>query len=231
MFLTLELWRLIVRSVVCPSKCSMIFISYIHGNLILLLLNLHYHVSISLIHLQHNSTCQGATITIVAAKDDMQLVPGKISGTVSITVNGGLSKDGTDCAGGAGDGFTLGYECHATSNQGASKFTCSNLEKDLVPSGQVPAGVLVVRANLSRTGTLIWTAHGEVPPEDSGAPADGELPQMPITLLPTGNINGTKMEEYGGSCTDDAPASALESLSDEMKAAWCAASARGNGNN
>lgn len=206
-----------------------IHLSYIHGNLILL--NLHYHVSVSLIHLQYNSTCQGATITIVAAKDDMQLVPGKISGTVSITVNGGLSKDGTDCAGGAGDGFTLGYECHATSNQGASKFTCSNLVKD-VPGGQVPAGVLAVRANLSRAGNLIWTASGEVPPEDSGAPAAGELPQMPGTLLPTGNIDGTKMGEYGGSCTDDAPASALASLSDEMMVNVCAAySARGNGNN
>lgn len=161
----------------------------------------------------------------------MQLVPGKISGTVSITVNGGLSKDGTDCAGGAANGFTLGYECHATSNQGASKFTCSNLEKALGYSQVVPAGVLAVRANLSRAGNLIWTASGEVPPEDIGAPASGELPQMPGTLLPTGNIDGTKMEEYGGSCTDDAPASALESLSDEMLASICAAtpaSARGN---
>lgn len=201
----------------------------IHGNLILL--NLHYLTSLFLLYTTYNnSTCQGATITIVAAKDDMQLVPGKISGTVSITVNGGVSKDGTDCAGGAANGFTLGYECHATSNQGASKFTCSNLVKD-VPGGQVPAGVLAVRANLSRAGNLIWTASGEVPPKDSGAPADGELPQMPGTLLPTGNIDGTKMGEYGGSCTDDAPASAMESLTDEMISEMCAASARGNGNN
>lgn len=28
MFLTFKIWRLIVRSVVCPSKCSMIFISH-----------------------------------------------------------------------------------------------------------------------------------------------------------------------------------------------------------
>ena len=160
----------------------------------------------------------------------MQLVPGKITGTVSITVNGGLSKDGTNCAGGAGNGFTLGYECHATSNQGASKFTCSNLEKEVGYSQVVPAGVLAVRANLSRAGNLIWTASGEVPPEDSGAPAAGELPQMPGTLLPTGNIDGTKMEEYGGSCTAAAPASV--SLSDEMMADMCAAySTRGNGNN
>ena len=73
------------------------------------------------------------------------------------------------------------------------------------------------------------TASGEVPPEDSGAPAARELPQMPGTLLPTGNIDGTKVEEYGESCTDDAPASV--SLSDEMMANMCAAySTRGNGN-
>jgi len=157
----------------------------------------------------------------------MQLVPGKISGTVRITINGGLSKDGTACAGGAGNGFTLDYECHATSNQGASKFTCSNLQ--LTGTGfVVPAGVLAVRANLSPAGNLIWTASGEVPPEDAGAPASGELPQMPGTLLPTGNIDGTKMEEYsmtGGSCIADAPKMEMVALTDEMKAKWCSASA------
>lgn len=165
------------------------------------------------------------------------MVPGtgKISGTVSITINGGLSKDGTDCAGGAADGFTIDYECHATSNQGASKFTCSNLVV-IGPGGsfEVPAGVLAVRANLSSAGNLIWTASGEVPPEDVNAPASGELPQMPGTLLPTGNIDGTKMQEYsmtGESCMVDAPASASMALSDEMKAVLCAASAPGNGNN
>ena len=159
----------------------------------------------------------------------MQLVPGKISGEVSIIINGGLSKDGTPCAGGAGDGFTIPYDCHATSNQGASKFTCSNREIAVGGGAVVPAGVLAVRANLSPAGNLIWTASGEVPPEDSGAPAAGELPQMPGTLLPTGNIDGTKMEEYGGSCTDDAPKKAMVTLTDEMKAKWCSASAPGPG--
>jgi len=163
----------------------------------------------------------------------MQMVPGtgKISGTVSITITGGLSKDGTDCAGGAANGFTIDYECHATSNQGASKFTCSNLVL-VGPGGsfEVPAGVLAVRANLSSAGNLIWTASGEVPPEDVNAPASGELPQMPGTLLPTGNIDGTKMQEFPGDCMEAAPASALVALSDEMKAEWCAASAPAPGN-
>lgn len=131
----------------------------------------------------------------------------RASGTladVTVTVMGGMSKDGSSCGGG-GEGLPIPYECMATAGGGSVGFTCENVPFSVPGApGVIPEAVLTVKATLTPGGNINWSAFALNP--QSGAPNAGELNAPEGTSLRTGNIQGMKMDGgemhmHGWTCT------------------------------
>jgi len=172
------------------------------------------------------NTCRGAEDIIVTAESNGVSWSSASStttmGMVVISVNGGKSKDGSDCQGG-GAGLPIPYDCEATVKGGATRFSCFSqaITPGPVGGGTIPAGVLRADATLSPSGVLNWQASALNP--DEFAPSAGEVQQQVGEYLKSGNIMGKKTDDIDCFAHSAGTVDGLMTMkvSDKMKAEIC----------